>query len=97
MHRDSKLAKLLQNNDKIGFEVSPNEPPYHGIRGQGLATLEPLDQTERLEGMLGHYLGGTDSSLATWLLSRSDEELLVTIDPLRLFSWDYRERMSDIA
>jgi len=96
-HRDSKLVTLLTSNDKVGFEVSPNDPPYHGIRGQGIATLEPLEEVERLEGLLGRYLGGTDSSLATWLLSRCDEELLVTVEPTRIFSWDYRERMADVG
>jgi hypothetical protein len=28
------------------------------------------------------------------LLSRAEDEVLITITPLRLFSWDYRQRMS---
>ena len=46
-----------------------------------------------LRQMLERYLGGTTSKLARWLLSRAEDEVLITIEPLRLFSWDYRERM----
>ena len=95
-HRDSVLAKLLAENPRVGFEVSPNQPPYCGVRGQGRAQLTPLEGPERLEALLQDYLGGTDSRLARWLLSRADEELLITIEPVRLYTWDYRERMQDI-
>jgi hypothetical protein len=44
--------------------------------------------------MLQRYLGGTDSKLGSWLLSRVEDEILITIEPLRLFTWDYRERMA---
>jgi hypothetical protein len=79
----------------MGFEIAPNEPPYHGVRGQGDAIVEPLGSKETLEELLGRYLGGVNSSLANWLLSRCDEEVLITITPTRLYTWDYRERMAD--
>jgi nitroimidazol reductase NimA-like FMN-containing flavoprotein (pyridoxamine 5'-phosphate oxidase superfamily) len=94
-HQDSKLVALLQADDKVGFEVAPNEPPYHGVRGQGRVALAPLESSSTLEDLLKRYLGSVESNLANWLLSRSDEELLITISPHRLFSWDYRERMGD--
>jgi hypothetical protein len=94
-HRDSKLTALLRSNHKVGFEVSPNEPPYHGARGQGLVSLHNAGGEEVLRDNLQRYLGGTDSSLARWLLSRADEELLVEVQVTRMFSWDYRERMAD--
>ena len=94
-HRDSKLTGLLRRNRKVGFEVSPNDPPYHGVRGQGVVNLEESGGEATLRRHLQHYLGGTDSSLAQWLLSRAEDELLVTVTVRRMFSWDYRERMSD--
>lgn len=94
-HGSSGMASLLRNCPKIGFEVSPNEPPYCGVRGQGLASLEPLGQNQTLEQLLGRYLGGSESSLARWLLSRSDEEVLIRITPVKLFTWDYSQRMAD--
>jgi nitroimidazol reductase NimA-like FMN-containing flavoprotein (pyridoxamine 5'-phosphate oxidase superfamily) len=95
-HRDSQLVKLLRANDRIGFEVAPNEPPYHGVRGQGVATLSPLGDRDTLDNLIDRYLGGAESAVANWLLSRREEEMLISIEPLRLFSWDYRERMSDV-
>ena len=35
-HRRSSLAALLRADGRAGFEVSPNEPPYYGVRGQGV-------------------------------------------------------------
>jgi nitroimidazol reductase NimA-like FMN-containing flavoprotein (pyridoxamine 5'-phosphate oxidase superfamily) len=96
-HQESQVARLLQADNRVGFEISPNDPPYLGVRGQGLAELEPLGQSSTLEDLLQRYLGGQDSSLAQWLLDRSDEELLIAIEPQRLFCWDYSERMTGIS
>lgn len=96
-HRDSKLIALLRGNDKVGFEVAPNEPPYCGVRGQGVVQLSELGGGEALAQLLQRYLGGVESSLADWLLSRSEEELLISIAPLKMFSWDYRGRMEGIS
>ena len=92
-HRESSLIALLRRNDRVGFEIAPNEPPYHGVRGQGRATLQALEDDETLKFLLQRFLGGTDSNLARWLLSRSDVEVLVSVRPMRWFSGDYRERM----
>ena len=94
-HRDAKLTALLRRNEKVGFEVSPNDPPYHGVRGQGIVSLHDEGGAATLEAHLARYLGGTGSPLAKWLLSRADDELLVRVNVTRLFTWDYRERMSD--
>ncbi|MEM0954699.1 MAG: pyridoxamine 5'-phosphate oxidase family protein [Pseudomonadota bacterium] len=96
-HRDSKLTALLKHNQRVGFEVSPNEPPYHGVRGQGLVTLHEEGGEALLKQHLLRYLGGTQSSLAHWLMSRAQEELVVQVEVMRMFSWDYRERMADTA
>ncbi len=92
-HRSSSLARLLVVNNRVGFEVSTNGPPYIGVRGQALASTEPLGDSTVLKDSLNNYLGGLDSSLAIWLLSRSDEELLIHLKFQRLYSWDYRHRM----
>lgn len=94
-HRDSQLVSLLRDSAKVGFEVSPNQPPYCGVRGQGIAELTDEGAGDMLEQLLQRYLSGTDSSLGNWLLSRRDEEVLISIEPQRIFSWDYRQRMSD--
>jgi len=94
-HRSSQLVGLLQRCDRVGFELAPNEPPYHGVRGQGIAMLDSDADGAVLRQMLERYLSGTDSKLARWLLSRAEDEVLISIEPLRLFSWDYRERMGN--
>ena len=92
-HQDSSLVALLRADAKVGFEVARELPPYRGVRGQGVAMLTYEGAGAVLDEVLQRYLGGTDSDLARWLLSRRDEEVLISIEPERLFSWDYRERM----
>jgi hypothetical protein len=92
-HRDSSLVKLLQASSRVGFEVSPNEPPYHGVRGQGTVSLGPEGAGEVLRSVIRRYLGDSNSSLADWLLSREEEEVLIRLSPQRFFTWDYRDRM----
>ena len=93
-HRSSKLASLLRGESRVGFEISADAPPYHGIRGQGNSTIEPLGSNSTLDDVLMRYLGSLDSGFSQWLLSRRAEELLIVVSPLRFFSWDYRDRMS---
>jgi hypothetical protein len=92
-HNSSQLVALLRANGRVGFEIATNDPPYFGVRGQADASLSDSGGAAMLERLLQRYLGGVDSTLAQWLLSRSEEELLITLTPRRLFSWDYRQRM----
>ncbi len=96
-HRKAKVVAILRREPKVAFEVAPNEPPYYGVRGQGLAVLRPLGDSDALRVVLERYLGGVDSDLARWLLSRSDEEVVISIEPLRMYSWDYRRRMKNVC
>ena len=93
-HRSSKLISLLKGSDRVGFELAPNEPPYYGVRGQGIAQLDTAADGTVLTELMQRYLGRTESKLGNWLLSRADDEILITIEATRLFSWDYRDRMS---
>jgi len=92
-HRSARLVPLLRRHPKVGFEIAPNDPPYCGVRGQGQAQVAE-EGGELLERLLDRYLGSSGSPLASWLLSRRADELLITITPERWFSWDYRDRMS---
>tara|TARA_R110001599_G_scaffold353866_1_gene600956 strand:- start:76848 stop:77291 length:444 start_codon:yes stop_codon:yes gene_type:complete len=92
-HNSSQLVALLRASPRVGFEVAPNDPPYYGVRGQGDAVLTEQGGARMLEQLLERYLGSHDSPLAKWLLSRSEDEVLITISPRRWYSWDYRERM----
>jgi nitroimidazol reductase NimA-like FMN-containing flavoprotein (pyridoxamine 5'-phosphate oxidase superfamily) len=96
-HRSSQLVGLLRANNRVGFEIGPNQPPYCGVRGQGDAQLESSGGGQMLEQLLKRYLGGLESPLARWLLSRREDEMLITITPRRWFSWDYRQRMGEVG
>ncbi|MEH6592088.1 MAG: pyridoxamine 5'-phosphate oxidase family protein [Halioglobus sp.] len=96
-HKSAQLVKLLQARPQVGFEIAGDTPPYRGVRGQGTALITPLSDDSTLKDMISRYVGGTESKFSKWLLSRSDEELLITITPHRIFSWDYTERMAEVV
>jgi len=66
---NADVVDYLADNDRVAFEISTNEPPYKGVRGNGVATVEPDDEKALLQELLQRYLGGTDSDLANRLLS----------------------------
>jgi hypothetical protein len=88
-------VRWLEADARIGFEVSVNDPPYCGVRGQARVELLPERGEAELRALLERYLGGTDSDLARWLLSRADGEVALRIRPHWLASWDFRKRMQD--
>jgi len=68
-----------------------------GVRGSGTATVGTDGATGVLRDLLERYLGGTDSELARWLLREEREEATVRIDPVRLYTWDFTPRMTDLS
>jgi len=90
---DSVLVRRLRKDDRIGFEVSADAPPYRGVRGHGRAHLDPPRAADLLPRLIERYLGPEPSPLADWLLSRVDNEVAIRIDGLTVTSWDYSARM----
>ena len=90
---DSVLARRLRADDRCGFEVSADQPPYRGVRGTGNATLVPEAAADTLPRLIERYDVADDSPLAAWLVSRIDTEVAVRISPRTLASWDYSPRM----
>ncbi len=90
---DSVLVRRLRKDDRIGFEVSADAPPYRGVRGHGRAHLDPPRAADLLPRLIERYLGPEPSPLADWLLSRIDNEVAIRIDGLTVTSWDYSARM----
>jgi nitroimidazol reductase NimA-like FMN-containing flavoprotein (pyridoxamine 5'-phosphate oxidase superfamily) len=92
---EADVVSYLRADDGVAFEVSTNDPPYRGVRGSGQTTIRPDEGKTVLRGLLDRYLGGTDSSLAQRLLDPERDEVVIDIDPSRLYSWDFTERMQD--
>ena len=90
---DSVVTRALEVNSRCAFEIAPNEPPYNGIRGQGVASIGAGNAKGVLSDLIDRYLGGMESSLARWLMSRADHETAIRISPNHLTSWDYSRRM----
>lgn len=87
------VVEYLAGDDRVAFEISTNDPPYKGVRGNGTASVEADSDKELLKALLERYLGGTDSPLAERLLSPGREEVRIRIDPARLYTWDFSDRM----
>jgi nitroimidazol reductase NimA-like FMN-containing flavoprotein (pyridoxamine 5'-phosphate oxidase superfamily) len=91
---DSVLVQRIERDPHVGWEVSPDLPPYRGTRGKGTAELiNESDQVEAVLSRLVDRYGQSGTSLANWLLGRIDSEVVVRIGDLRVSSWDYRPRM----
>jgi hypothetical protein len=91
--REARIAALLARDPRCAFEVAPDQPPYRGVRGPASAALHPGRGAEILGLLIDRYLGDRTSDFARWLLSRSDDETAVALEPRALVSWDFRERM----
>jgi hypothetical protein len=95
--RSAHIAELLERDPRCAFEVAPDAPPYRGVRGRGRAILEPARGGEVLETLIARYLDDPRSEFAAWLRSRADRETAIAIEPQRVTSWDFRERMGAAA
>jgi hypothetical protein len=84
----------LRGDDRLGWEVSGDEPPYRGVRGQGRAELiEDADLAGEVLARLVARYGQAGTSLESWLASRVASEVIIKIADLRATSWDYSPRM----
>jgi nitroimidazol reductase NimA-like FMN-containing flavoprotein (pyridoxamine 5'-phosphate oxidase superfamily) len=94
---EADVVRYLRNDSEIAFEVSANHPPYRGVRGNGSTSLAEDTDKAVLRDLLERYLGGTDSELARWLLSEDREEVRIRVNPRRVYSWDYTDRMQEVV
>jgi hypothetical protein len=91
----AKVVGYLENDARCAFEVASDQPPYCGVRGQGWASLDKVLGPEVLQQLLERYLGGTDNPLARRLLAQSHSETAIIIKPVRIFTWNFTDRMKD--
>lgn len=93
--KTSVLTRRLERDDRVGFEVAADTPPYRGVRGTGVAHLEEHDVEGTLRSLIDRYQGMERTSLSEWLLSRIESEVAIRIEPRTVSSWDYSNRMAD--
>ena len=91
--QDSVVATRLRSEPRCAFEIAGDDPPYRGVRGRGVASLDPRPASDLLERLISRYLGGEESPLAAWLRSRVSNEVAIRIGTLSVSSWDYSARM----
>ena len=94
--KSAKIVDYLQNDARCAFEIAEDQPPYCGIRGQARASIDTTLGVEIHEKLLFRYLGDTNSDLARNLLAKSDTEVAIVLEPIRLFTWDFSNRMANI-
>lgn len=92
-HETSRLAKDLLKNNKCSFEIAPNKPPYKGVRGHATVEFSREGTGDILSKLIERYLGSVESGLASWLLSRVEQEYILKISPTWITAWDYSGRM----
>jgi nitroimidazol reductase NimA-like FMN-containing flavoprotein (pyridoxamine 5'-phosphate oxidase superfamily) len=92
--KTSRIAECLSHSNRCAFEIARDNAPYFGVRGQGKATLISENGDYILSRLADRYLGKEDSEFRSWLMSNSENEITIQIDPINFYSWDYRKRMS---
>ena len=89
------VVSFLERDPAVAFEVSTNDPPYRGVRGNGTATVESDPEKAVLSSLIERYLESTDTPFARRLLDDDREEVTITIDLETVYGWDFSERMKD--
>ena len=92
--RSASIIRHLRADSRCSFEVATNGAPYRGVRGQARAHVVAEAGARILRDLIDRYLGGAESEFAAWLLSRTDHEVAIRLDPVRLRAWDFTRRMS---
>lgn len=92
-HKDARLVKYLEGDPRCAFEVAADDPPYCGVRGQARAALDAEKAPQILRRLLDRYLDNPEAELGQWLWRRRDEEVVICLEPVNLFTWNYGERM----
>ena len=89
----ARVVGYLRREPRCAFEVAADQPPYCGVRGRAVATIETETGLRVLERLLTRYVGGTDNPLARKLLNRDEPEVTIRLKPQSFHSWNFSERM----
>ena len=95
--KSARVVSYLQYDPRCAFEIAEERPPYCGVRGQAIANIDESMGPVVLKQLLQRYLGSTQNSLAEQLLARSETEVAIVLKPIRIFTWDFSDRMRDFV
>jgi len=96
-HQRAAIIAALAKAPVCAFDLSTNDMPYRGVRGRGSVRCHPELGGAVLERLIDRYLPDRSHPLATWLLSRRDEEVAIEITPSWQTAWDYSRRMAGLG
>jgi len=94
--QSAKVVSYLKGESRCAFEVASDQPPYCGVRGRAVASIDDDLGTEILERLLVRYLGDTDNQLALQLLARKQPEVAIRLTPQSYYSWNFSDRMANL-
>lgn len=94
--KSARVVSYLQNDPRCAFEIAADLPPYCGVRGQAIASIDAEKGVEILEKLLKRYLGGTENTLGRKLLAKSNDEVAIILKPVNIYTWDFSNRMGDV-
>jgi len=92
-HASAKIIRVLKVNPNCAFEASVNAVPYKGVRGKAIATLKSDADGLVLSSLIARYLGDSQPSLSSWLLSRRKDEYAIHLKIVSQSNWDFSDRM----
>jgi len=95
--KSARVVAYLQNNPRCAFEIAEDRPPYCGVRGQAIASIDDKIGFEILEQLLVRYLGYTNNALSQALLAKKENEVAIVLKPIKIFTWDFSNRMQDVV
>jgi hypothetical protein len=95
--KNARIVSYLTAENRCGYEIASDLPPYCGVRGQARARIDPTLGPQILEDLIEKYIGNNNNSLASKLLANSENEVAIILKPVNAFPWDFSSRMAQIA
>jgi hypothetical protein len=95
--KSARVVSYLRNDPRCAFEIAADLPPYCGVRGQAIASIDTQIGVKVLMQLLERYLGNVETPFAQRLIAKSEDEIAIVLKPVNLFSWDFSNRMKDVV
>lgn len=90
---DALIVSYLRVNPTVGFEVAVDAPPYRGVRGVAVATIDVAAGPALIDRLSARYLTARNRRLAGWLDARRDGDVAIALAVREVSSWDFSARM----